>query len=209
MQKFQDLPPGARMGIIAGVSVIFLLILFFVIYWPLLNKISDLRENIEAQKNETADARERLSHLTEKKERLEQLKKESEILKMRVPVTSAIPTLLDQLTKCGRKAAINVIPYEIFPKETAQMGSDVIYFKIPIIINDLRCRYRDLYTFLKQISNLERLINIKYLKMNRYAYEPTTGQSDIPGVSVTMLLTSYQLGEIKASSTTPGRRRGR
>ena len=98
MQKFQELPPGARMGIIAGVSVIFLLILFFVMYWPLLNKIGELREDIEAQKNETADARERLSHLTEKKERLEQLKKESEILKMRVPVTSALPTLLDQLT---------------------------------------------------------------------------------------------------------------
>jgi Tfp pilus assembly protein PilO len=209
VQKFQELPPGARMGIIAGVSVIFLLILFFVIYWPLLNEISNLKKDITAQKRETQDARERLSHLTEKKERLEQLKKESEILKMRVPVTSALPTLLDQLTKCGRKAAINVIPFEISPKEQAQMGSDVVYFKIPILMNDLRCRYRDLYTFLKQISNLERLINIKYLKMSRYAYEPTTGQSDIPGVSVTMLLTSYQLGEIKSSSTASGRRRER
>ena len=209
MQKFQELPPGARMGIIAGVSVVFLLILFFVIYYPLLKDISTLRKDITAQKNETTDARERLSHLTEKKERLKQLKKESEILKMRVPVTSAIPTLLDQLTKCGKKSAINVIPYEISQKEMAQMGTDVVYYKIPIMINDLKCRYRDLHTFLKQVSNLERLINIKYLRMSRYAYEPTTGQSDIPGVSISMLLTSYQLGEIKATSSDRGRRRRR
>jgi len=207
VQKFQDLPPGARLGIIAGASVIFLLILFFVIYYPLLKDISTLQKNIDAQKNETADARERLSHLTEKKERLEQLKKESEILKMRVPINSALPTLLDQLTKCGKKSAINIVPFEIQDKQEAHMGSDVVYYKIPIIIQNLRCRYRDTYSFLKQIANLERLINIKYLKMSRYAYEPETGQSDIPGVSVDILLTSYQLGEIRSSTTERGSRR--
>ncbi|MBU1626344.1 type 4a pilus biogenesis protein PilO [bacterium] len=201
MQKFQELPPSARMGIIAGASVIFLLILFFVIYWPLLKEISSLKKQILDQKNETVDARERLSHLTEKKERLEQLKKESEILKLRVPVASAMPTLLDQLTKCGRKSDMNLLPFEVSPKEKAQMGSDVVYFKIPILINGLKCRYRDLYSFLKQISNLERLINIKYLKMERYAYEPSTGQSDIPGISIIMLLNSYQLHEIKSEAS--------
>jgi len=209
LQKFQELPPAARMGIIAGVSVVFLLILFFVIYYPLLNKIGTLKKNIIAQQRETADAKERLSYLAEKRERLKQLKKESEILKLRVPVTSALPTLLDQLTKCARKAAINVVPFEVSPKEEAQMGSDVVYYRIPIMIRDLRCRYRDLYTFLKQISNLERLINVRYLKMSRYAYEPATGQTDIPGVSVTLLLTSYQLGEIKATTAERGRRRRR
>jgi Tfp pilus assembly protein PilO len=207
VQKFQELPPGARMGIIAGVSVVFLLILFFVIYYPLLNEIGKLKKEIVSQKNEYSDAKERLSHLPEKKERLKQLKKESEILKMRVPETAALPGLLDQLTKCGKKSAMNVVPFEILAKETSQMGSDVVYYKIPILINDLKCRYRDLYSFLKQISNLERLINIKYLKVSRYAYEPATGQFDIPGVSVSMMLTSYQLGEIKSGKEEGKRRR--
>ena len=75
---------------------------------------------------------------------------------------------------------------------------------IPIRINDLDCRFKDLVNFIEGLGYLDRLVNVKWVEARRLTPEEKMGEFDIPGIRVRMELETYQLRESAEAAPSPG-----
>lgn len=192
--RFGELPAGARIGIVAGVAVVFLVIVYFGLFNPIIQQTKELRVMTEREQVKIATAKELISHLPEKKLLLARMKEEAKILMLKVPVDYDLPAFLEQLASTAQRASINQLPIEQMGSyEHTLPGSDLPFYVIPIRINNVDCRFKDLVKFLEGLSYLDRLVNIKWIDARRLTTEEKSGQYEIPGLRVNMQLETYLL----------------
>ena len=208
MARFSELPAGARIGVVAIIAVIVLVIVYFGLFHPIMKETQEFRTKTIRERSKIAEARERLSHLQEKKRLLRKMKEEAEVLMLKVPDKYNLPTLMEQFASTAQRASINQLPQSPLPSRTSTMpGSDLVFYVIPIEITNLQCRYKDFVKFLEGLGYLDRLVNIKWLKCRRLtrAEKSKSGGDDIPGIRVDMQLETYQLKSLGLAGSAPAR----
>jgi len=202
--RFSELPAGARIGIVAGSAVVLLVVVYFGLFNPIIKETSDLKKRTDTERSKIVRAKEHLSHLPEKKLLLARMKEEAKVLMLKVPDTYNLPTVLEQFASTAQRASINQLPMEQLDSYPHTLpGSDLTFYVIPIRINDLDCRFKDLVKFIEGLSYLDRLVNIKWVEARRMTPAEKLGEFDIPGIRVRMELETYQLKE-SAEASSPG-----
>ncbi|MBN1592019.1 MAG: type 4a pilus biogenesis protein PilO [Candidatus Coatesbacteria bacterium] len=194
--QFNELPAGARIGIVAGGAVVLLVIIYFVLFGPIISETDDLKTLTEREQGKIAKAKELLSHLPEKKLLLARMKEEAKVLMLKVPDTYNLPTVLEQFASTAQRASINELPMKQLDSYPSTLpGSDLTFYVIPIRVDNLYCRFKDLIGFIEGLEYLDRLVNIKWIDARRMTPEEKGGDLDVPGIRVVMELETYQLQE--------------
>jgi len=210
--RFNELPAGARVGIVAGGAVVLLVIVYFVLFNPIITETDELNVLTEREQAKIIKAKELLSHLSEKKLLLARMKEEAKVLMLKVPDSYNLPTVLEQFASTAQRASINQLPMRQLDSYPHTLpGSDLTFYVIPIRINDLDCRFKDLIGFIEGLTYLDRLVNIKWIESRRMTPREKLGEFDIPGIRVNMELETYQLkesGDAASSSQAGGRTEG-
>ncbi|MCD6327772.1 type 4a pilus biogenesis protein PilO [bacterium] len=205
--RFNELPAGARVGIIAGAAVVFLVIVYFAVFNPILNKTSEYEQKTKNERSKIVRAKELISHLPEKRILLVKMREEAQVLMLKVPNIYNIPTLLEQLASTAQRASINQIPLKQLDSYPNTLpGSDLTFYVVPISIRNLECRFKDLVRFLEGFGHLDRLVNIKRLECRRLDIEEQMGEIDVPGIKVNLEIETYQLEAIAAPLLESGAR---
>ncbi len=203
--RFRELPAGARIGIVAGSAVVLLVVVYLVLFNPIIKETSELNIMTEREQAKIVKAKEHLSHLPEKKLLLARMKEEAKVLMLKVPDTYNLPTVLEQFASTAQRASINQLPMrplESYPHTLP--GSDLTFYVIPIRIDDLYCRFKDLIGFIEGLGYLDRLVNIKWVQADRMTLAESLGELDVPGIRVRMELETYQLKESGEAVPSPG-----
>ncbi len=203
--RFRELPAGARIGIVAGSAVVLLVVVYLVLFNPIIKETGELNIRTEREQAKIVRAKEHLSHLPEKKLLLARMKEEAKVLMLKVPDTYNLPTVLEQFASTAQRASINQLPMrplESYPHTLP--GSDLTFYVIPIRIDDLDCRFKDLVGFIEGLGYLDRLVNIKWVEARRMTPDEKLGEFDIPGIRVRMELETYQLKELAEAVPSPG-----
>jgi Tfp pilus assembly protein PilO len=199
--RFGELPAGARIGIVAGVAVVFLVVVYFGLFNPIIQETKELRVKTGREQAKIAKAKELISHLTEKRLLLARMKEEAKVLMLKVPVDYNLPALLEQFASTAQRASINQLPIEQMDSYSHSLpGSDLTFYVIPLRVNNVDCRFKDLVKFLEGLSYLDRLVNIKWIDARRLTAEEKGGEYEIPGLLVNMQLETYQLKSAAAES---------
>ena len=203
--RFSELPAGARIGIVAGSAVVLLVVVYLGLFNPIIKETSELNKKTETEQAKIVRAKEHLSHLPEKKLLLAKMKEEAKVLMLKVPDTYNLPTVLEQFASTAQRASINQLPMEQLDSYPhALPGSDLTFYVIPIRINDLDCRFKDLVKFIEGLGYLDRLVNIKWVEARRMTPDEKLGEFDMPGIRVRMELETYQLKESAEAAPSPG-----
>ena len=203
--RFNELPAGARIGIVAGSAVVLLVVVYLVLFNPIIKETGELNKRTETEQAKIVRARELLSHLPEKKLLLARMKEEAKVLMLKVPDTYNLPTVLEQFASTAQRASINQLPMEQLESYPHTLpGSDLTFYVIPIRINDLDCRFKDLVNFIEGLGYLDRLVNVKWVEARRLTPDEKMGEFDIPGIRVRMELETYQLKESAEAAPSPG-----
>ena len=108
--RFNELPAGARIGIVAGGAVVLLVIVYFVLFNPIITETDELNILTEREQTKIIKAKELLSHLPQKKLLLARMKEEAKVLMLKVPDTYNLPTVLEQFASTAQRASINQLP---------------------------------------------------------------------------------------------------
>jgi Tfp pilus assembly protein PilO len=202
--RFNELPAGARIGLVAGGAVVLLVIVYFGLFNPIITETDELNILTEREQAKIIKARELLSHLPDKKLLLARMKEEAKVLMLKVPDTYNLPTVLEQFASTAQRASINQLPMRQLDSYPHTMpGSDLTFYVIPIRINDLDCRFKDLIGFIDGMDYLDRLVNIKWIEARRMTPSEKLGEFDIPGIRVNMELETYQLKESGEAVSSP------
>ncbi len=203
--RFGELPAGARIGIVAGVAVVFLVIVYFGLFNPIIQETKELRVKTGREQAKIEKAKELISHLTEKKLLLARMKEEAKVLMLKVPVDYSLPALLEQFASTAQRASINQLPIEQMESYSHSLpGSDLTFYVIPIRANNVDCRFKDLVKFFEGLSYLDRLVNIKWIDAHQATLVQKLGRFDVPGIRVNMQLETYQLKSAAAESASSG-----
>jgi len=203
--RFGELPAGARIGIVAGSAVVLIVVVYLGLFNPIIKETGELKRKTDTEKVKIVRAKELLSHLPEKKLLLARMKEEAKVLMLKVPDTYNLPTVLEQFASTAQRASINQLPMEQVESYPHTLpGSDLTFYVIPIRINDLDCRFKDLINFIEGLSYLDRLVNIKWVEARRLTPEEKMGEFDIPGIRVRMELETYQLKGSAEAAPSPG-----
>ena len=203
--RFSELPAGARIGIVAGSAVVLLVVVYLGLFNPIIKETSELNKKTERERAKIVRAKELLSHLPQKKLLLARMKEEAKVLMLKVPDTYNLPTVLEQFASTAQRASINQLPMEQLDSYPHTLpGSDLTFYVIPIRINDLDCRFKDLVKFIEGLGYLDRLVNIKWVESRRMTPDEKLGEFDIPGIRVRMELETYQLMESAEAAPSPG-----
>jgi type IV pilus assembly protein PilO len=135
-----------------------------------------------AQRLEEMNSRLRLAEL--------QWEKATEML----PRAKEIPDLLTSITQAGAR---NNVSFQLF--QPNPMVREDIYMALPIKVT-IASRYHDLGSFLAEIGNLPRIVNVSELKVS------SAGGEEVTNVSADFVATTYVLSEEKAAVATQQRR---
>ena len=207
--RFSELPAGARIGIVAGAAVVLLAIVYLGLFNPIIKETGELNKKTETERAKIVRAKELLSHLAEKKLLLARMKEEAKVLMLKVPDTYNFPTVLEQFASTAQRASINQLPIRQLDSYPHTLpGSDLTFYVIPIRIEGLDCRFKDLIRFIEGLGYLDRLVNIKWIEARRMTPDEKLGEFDIPGIRVDMELETYQLkgaaGATAEAAPSPG-----
>jgi len=138
-------------------------LVFFMFYK---NVYGPLDSKLKRGKNELVTKRAKLTVARERADRLEQLKNDYELLKVKVeqaekklPREKEIPRLLREITDAGGKFEVDISNFQPRTEEPQQY-----YISHPFLIS-LETNYHNLAFFLAEIGQYERIFHIKNLSL--------------------------------------------
>lgn len=205
LSSFNELPAGARIGIVAAAAVIILVAVYFVLFNPIIQETSEFERLTDRTKEKIGDAKEHISHLPEKKLLLARMKEEAKVLMLKVPDEYNVPTLLEQFASTAQRASINELPMKSLDSFSDSLpGSDLSFYVIPVSVTGLDCRFKDLVKFFEGLGYLDRLVNVSWVDFRRLTPSERMGEIDLPGIRVKMELETYQLKTPAAGSPEAG-----
>lgn len=179
MENMAKLPPAGRYGVLAGVFVLVILL-----YWLTLfggkktelqvanNQLAKVEQNIQSAKSVA-------SNLESFKRQREELQKEFEAAKKKLPSSTELPALLTDVTSLGKKSGLEIRIFR--PKAEVSRG---FYAEVPIEL-EFYGGYHDVGVFFDRISRLSRIVNITDLRMEVSDDSQQTPRLKITGVATT------------------------
>lgn len=142
-----------------------ILIIYFLIIQPNIDKISLLEKNITASTEELNKVRKAARDLPKHEEELRKAQEIFDLTSVLLPKSQEIPVLLRNISDLGKQSGLDFlsfIPGVETPKD--------FYAEIPIDIK-IRGPYHNLGLFLDKISKLERIVSVNNIKTEKVDLE--------------------------------------
>ena len=208
-----NIPAGLRRGLIVGVSALFLVGLFYLLYLPKIREIRKITAQVDLVEKQIKEA-ERVKRdfrplSVEEEKKWKQAESELYLL---IPPEKHIQDLIYKLAELAKKCNIQDISFKsekevkprrvegrraVSPAKPTQMvdvlGKDVSCFFIRL---SFRSGYKDLARFLEEIQGIDRLVEIERLVIKR----------NFPLISVEMVVRAYygQTSEVRGRRSEVG-----
>ena len=146
--------------VLLGILGVFVLFIFYKYFYnPIGLKVSKVKNELATKQAKLTVARERANRLDELKADYELLKVKVEKAEKKLPREKEIPRLLREVTGAGRKFKIDISGFEPRPEEPQEY-----YISHPFEMS-LETQYHNLANFLAEIGQLERIFHIRNLSL--------------------------------------------
>lgn len=155
------LPAYARVVIAALPSVVLIALVFFLVISPKVKEIKVLETKIDKQNNEIAASQAKAAKLEMLKMENARLVARINELKEQLPEEKEISSLLKQVSDLGIAAGLEIKSWKPSPKVNHPSG---IVYEIPVSV-EVVGTYHNLGNFLSSLTRLNRIVNIKDMKL--------------------------------------------
>jgi type IV pilus assembly protein PilO len=159
-EKYIPLAPKVKLGIVAIIALLPLVIFYFVFFEPNSTKIGQLEKQKESLAKEVREVEAKAADLPRFQKELEEATAKFEETSVLLPKDKEIPKLLKDISALGRSAGLDFLTF----KPLADIPKD-FYAEIPIAIN-VRGPYHNMGFFFDNVSKLERIVSVSNIKMS-------------------------------------------
>lgn len=167
-QKIETIKMPIRIGILAGIIVLFLAAFIWFIYLPKSEAIETTTTSIDELDKQLNRAKLQRAKLPEKQKEREELDLQlQEALKL-LPNSKEIPSLLRKITELGNESQLD---FRVFTPKSEQTRE--LYIEIPVAIT-VSGTYHNVAIFFEKVGRMERIMNIKNVSMKPVSDRSTT-----------------------------------
>jgi len=160
LDSIKNIPNQYKFLILLGVMVGIGAGYYFGIYT---GKKEELDKNIEAlnkSKTELQKLQDTKKNMDAYKAKVAELEAELNLLLVAIPKSSEIPEILSQIDSKGKEAGLEFLLFQ--PGGETQVGD---YYEVPVSIR-VKGTYHGFATFLDKLRQLDRIINVRNVKMS-------------------------------------------
>ncbi|HEY1268679.1 MAG TPA: type 4a pilus biogenesis protein PilO [Candidatus Binatia bacterium] len=181
LERLFSLPRQQKLGILAGVIVLLLILDYMVVYDRFSGQIAELEQSVGIARND----RDKKQALVADLPKLRVMKVEYEgRLKEAVaelPDQKEIPDLLTNISNKARESGLDILLFRPKPENPQDF-----YAEIPVDVT-VRGGFHNLVAFFDQVGRLNRLVNINNIDMKN-----TKPSNDDAIVDTTALVTTFR-----------------
>lgn len=146
---------------------------YFLLLGPKLDSLTAARENLENQKNILSTYKIKASILEKVEAQMAQAREQFNIAMTALPDKRELPSLLDEISKAGRDAGLEV---QLFAPQN--MVKNESYTEIPLSMTVVG-RYHQMAEFFYRVAGLNRIVNMSTINMNRIAGKEVADKNKI------------------------------
>ncbi len=160
---FNRVPKPVRYVIAIGLPLVILLLFFFIYYRPKSAEIKALKSEIQKQEQEITNAERKLAKLPELKAKYNVLVMELDDLKRQLPEEKEVSGLLKQVSDLGIESGLVI---NLWKPANKRVHSSGILYEIPVKV-EMSGSYHNLGVFFSKLTTLNRIVNLKNIKLGR------------------------------------------
>lgn len=162
-----------------------ILVALFVSFYllPGIDKLNKLRQESNSLQEKINEANKLAAKYEELKALNEQLKKKMEYLYALLPKETEVSDVLKKVSEIGLQKGLVVTLWK--PKEKTVHQSNEIY-EIPVEVG-MKGKYHIFGTFFAEITNIERILNLKKMELKRGDKDPTMLNANLVAVTYSIL----------------------
>jgi type IV pilus assembly protein PilO len=184
--KYLVLDKRKKILILFSVLTIPIILFYFLIYQGNAEKITKLKQQVQASNEELKKVRIAARDLPKYQKELEVVQGQFDLTSTLLPKSQEIPNLLRNISDLGKGAGLDFLSFV----PGAEVPKD-FYAEIPIDIK-IKGPYHNLGAFLDAVSKLERIVTVNNIKTEK----PEQDGSEIVLTSTCKLLT-YRFTNVK------------
>lgn len=136
---------------------------YFLLLGPKLDTLTAAREELENQKNILSTYKIKASILEKVEAQMAQVREQFNIAMTALPDKRELPSLLDEISKAGRDAGLEV---QLFAPQN--MVENASYTEIPVTMTVVG-RYHQMAEFFYRVAGFNRLVNMSAINMDQVA----------------------------------------
>ena len=182
-QKVEKLSKLHRILICVGVLILLVGPSVYFLFMPKHKEIAKLEGDLSKLEQELMIAKRKAAKLKEVEAQMAAAREKFEEAKKALPESEEIPTLLTNISHSGQDAALDFLLFQ--PKPEKPKG---FYAEIPVSIQ-VTGSYHDFVNFAYKISELNRIVNLKDIRMTK------TGKEEEDKLNVTCTAVTYKFIE--------------
>lgn len=146
---------------------------YFLLLGPKLDTLKSVRQDLESQKNLLSTYKAKAAAFKKVKAQMAQAQEQFNIAMTALPDKRELPSLLDEISKAGRDAGLEV---QLFaPQNMVEKAS---YIEIPLSMT-VAGRYHQMAEFFYRVAGLNRIVNMSTINMNRMSGKDAAASNKI------------------------------
>jgi len=158
--KLEELTKFQRIAVWAGLLILVVGAFVYFSYLPKFKKIDALQARLTKVEKQLSVAKKNARQLNAFRKKMQDAEKQFRIVMRALPEKEEIATLLSGISKSGKDAGLNFVLFQ--PKPEVKKD---FYAEIPVSIK-VAGDYHGVATFFENVAELNRIVNIKDIKMN-------------------------------------------
>ncbi|MCG8551266.1 MAG: type 4a pilus biogenesis protein PilO [Desulfobacterales bacterium] len=171
---------------------------YFLLLGPKLDTLTAVRRDLENQNNLLSNYKIKAAALEKVEAEMAQAREQFNIAMTALPDKRELPSLLDEISKAGRDAGLEV---QLFAPQSMVKKSS--YIEIPLSMT-VSGRYHQMADFFYRVAGLNRIVNMSTIKMNRVSGKD---KADRNKIQMKCLAVTYMFVEAKDDKN--ARKKGR
>lgn len=162
INKILDLPKQQRIGILAGLIGLILVLDFFYLYSPNSDRIARLGEEIQGARNERDKKKKLAANLPKLQQEIRNLDGMLKHAVAQLPDQKEVPNLLSSISTKARESGLEIIIF----RPRAENFQD-FYAEIPVDVV-VRGGFHNVAAFFDEVGRLDRLVNLGNINLKQY-----------------------------------------
>jgi type IV pilus assembly protein PilO len=169
--NLQNLPPAARVAIALVPGIIIIVLFYFIAYSPNSKEIKKLKSDIVSQQKQIAKDEAKVAKLDEIKKRYKQLEFSLKVLSQQLPEENEVSNLLKKISDKGLQSGLRIDLWK--PGARSKHKSKIVYV-IPVSVK-MEGTYHNLGEFFSKLTGLDRIVNVKNIKLKEKSTKESLG----------------------------------
>ena len=146
---------------------------YFLLLTPRLDTLMAARQDLENQKNLLSTYKIKAAALEKVEAQMAQAREQFNIAMTALPDKRELPSLLDEISKAGRDAGLEV---QLFAPQ--KMVENASYTEIPLSMT-VAGRYHQMAEFFYRVAGFNRIVNMSTINMNRVSGKEAVDRNKI------------------------------